>query len=213
MVAAMTVPAVSGRCGPRCVVALQVWAVGAWVLVFGDCIASLGTRALDPWRRRDITASQWVGYAAIALGLLVVEGFGAFQRSFSPMLVRRARELGPASPWYELLLAPLFVAGLFGARPARLFKSWLLMAVLIPGLALTVPRLPYPWREAVDAGVVLGLGWGTLVIIALFVRSLAYGHWPQVDPELPRQRAGLPEAKEGVPSEPSAPLAAASSAV
>ena len=33
--------------------------------------------------------------------------------------------------------------------------------------------LPQPWRGVLDAGVVVGLGWGILSIVALALRSIA----------------------------------------
>jgi len=183
-----------GRC---CILVAQLWGVGFWVGLFVQSIASLAPRSLDPFRRQDLSSEQWVAYAAIALGLWLCEGLGAFQRSFSPQLVRRAKELGPFSPIHELLLSPFFVAGMFAARARRLVKSWALIAVLVPGLALTVPWLPYPWREMVDGGVVLGLGWGTAVIVVLYARALLTNRWPVIDPDMPRSRSQWPEAKPG----------------
>lgn len=193
---------------PRCALAAQIWGIGAWVLLFVDCISTLAPRALDPFRKGGLSTGQWIAYAAIALSIWLCEGLGAFQRSFSPLLVRRARELVPSSSCLELVLSPGFVAGLFAARPVRLVKSWLLIAVLVPGLALTVPFMPYPWRESVDAGVVLGLGWGTAVILVHSARVILTGRWPEVSPDLPARRSAWPEAKEGTAaSEGGVPLA------
>ncbi|CAK9027405.1 unnamed protein product [Durusdinium trenchii] len=169
----------------------QLWGVGAWLYIFVDCILMELGRSLEPFRRQDLTTGQWLGFAAIGLGLLLVEGIRAFQMSFSPLLIRRAKELQGDSPVWELLLAPFFVAGLVSATPRRLCKSWLLVAVLIPGLALTVPMMPYPWRQATDFGVVLGLGWGTGSVLYFAGRGLA-GQWPEVSPDLPAARIKPP---------------------
>ena len=96
------------------------------------------------------------------------------------------------SPCWELLLAPFFVAGMVTATRKRLCKSWLLIAVLIPGLAISVPRLPYPWRQAVDFGVVLGLGWGTGSVLYFWLRAVAYGRWPDISADLPEHRCKPP---------------------
>eukprot|EP00930_Biecheleria_cincta_P095980 TRINITY_DN87863_c0_g1_i1.p1 TRINITY_DN87863_c0_g1~~TRINITY_DN87863_c0_g1_i1.p1 ORF type:complete len:214 (-),score=20.73 TRINITY_DN87863_c0_g1_i1:36-620(-) len=171
-----------------CTAIVQVWAIFTWVIMFAKCIVDLTPGGFEPFQKQNLTSGQWAGYAAIALSIWLCEGIGAFQRSFSPMVVRRGYELNASSRCYEIVLAPFFSAGLFAATPTRLLKSWLLMAILIPGLALTVPHLPYPWRGAVDAGVVLGLGWGTAVIAILGLRGLVTGQWPDRSAELPSNR-------------------------
>mmetsp|Transcript_18947 Transcript_18947/g.34752 ORF Transcript_18947/g.34752 Transcript_18947/m.34752 type:complete len:212 (-) Transcript_18947:116-751(-) len=172
-----------------CTLIIQVWALGAWILLFFDCVVMQAHHAFEPARDGLVlTVGQWIGYVVIASSIFLVEGLGAFQRGFSPMLVRRTRELTAASRWYEIVLGPAFIAGLFAATPRRLFKSWLLMAILIPGLALTVPLLPQPWRAAVDAGVALGLGWGTAVILVLASSAAFRGQWPDVDADFPSSR-------------------------
>ena len=71
----------------------RVWGLGFWIYLFVDCVAVEWHRALQPFVRRDLSGWQWLGLWAIAVALLLVEGLRAFQRSFAPMLVRRAREL------------------------------------------------------------------------------------------------------------------------
>mmetsp|Transcript_91569 Transcript_91569/g.236383 ORF Transcript_91569/g.236383 Transcript_91569/m.236383 type:complete len:206 (-) Transcript_91569:3-620(-) len=171
-----------------CAALAQAWGLIFWVAIFVHSAADLAPRSLDPLRHRDLTVAQWVGYVLITVGLVVFEGIGAFQRSFSPLLVRRARELQFDTRCHELVLAPFFVAGLFAASPRRLIKSWLLIFLLVPGLALTVPHLPYPWREAIDAGVVLGLSWGTVAIVAFWGRAVVTGAWPEINPDFPTGR-------------------------
>jgi len=168
-----------------CAVSARVWGLGFWVIMFIKCIVDLGPPGWSPLRRQDLTSGQWVAYVLIVVGMWLCEGIGAFQRSFSPMLVRRARELDESSPTYELLLAPGYVAGLFAANRSRLIKSWALIIVLIPGLALSVPYLPYPWREMIDAGVTVGLGWGAICILVPSYVAAVYGRWPEKDPDLP----------------------------
>eukprot|EP00928_Gymnodinium_smaydae_P092469 TRINITY_DN76356_c0_g1_i2.p1 TRINITY_DN76356_c0_g1~~TRINITY_DN76356_c0_g1_i2.p1 ORF type:complete len:243 (+),score=39.26 TRINITY_DN76356_c0_g1_i2:76-729(+) len=185
------------RSGGRCVLIAQIWAVGMWVVLFGDCINNLFSNAIAPFQAgaKALSAAEWIGYFVIVLAIWLAEGVGAFQRSFSPMLIRRTCELGVASSCFEQVLGPFFVAGLFAATPKRLLKSWALMAVLVPGLALTVPYLSYPWRPAVDMGVVLGLGWGTASMVIFAIRAFAFGRWPQISPDMPASRAAWPEAK------------------
>jgi len=189
------------RCGTF---TIRVWAIFSWVAMFVKCVADLAPEAVEPMQKQDISVPQWIAYAAIALGIWLFEGVGAFQRSFSPMVVRRGQELSVDSPWYESLLGPFFSAGLFAATPKRLIKSWLLMFILIPVLAVTVPYMPYPWRSAVDMGVVLGLGWGTLVIAILGIRGLSTNKWPDRSPELPTLREAALLSKDSEANAPGA---------
>ena len=144
---------------------------------------------MEPFHDQNLTNWQWLGFAGIGIGLLLLEGIRAFQMSFAPLLIRRSCELQGTSPCWQLILAPFFVAGLISATPKRLCKSWLLVAILIPGLALSVPHLPYPWRQAVDFGVVLGLGWGTASVLFFWLRGLVWGRWPEVNPDMPSKPA------------------------
>ena len=41
--------------------------------------------------------------------------------------------------------------------------------------------LPQPWRGIVDVGVVIGLGWGALATLALFVAALRGHQEPETD--------------------------------
>jgi len=129
-------------------IAAQIWGVGTWIYIFVDCILMELGRSMEPFHDQNLTNWQWLGFAGIGIGLLLLEGIRAFQMSFAPLLIRRSCELQGTSPCWQLILAPFFVAGLISATPKRLCKSWLLVAILIPGLALSVPHLPYPWRQA-----------------------------------------------------------------
>lgn len=74
------------------------------------------------------------------------------------------------------------------ATKKRLIVSWSLTV----GLSLLVglvKRLPYPWRNIVDAGVVVGLTWGSLAILWNYLSSLITGQVPStVDAALPEQQ-------------------------
>lgn len=187
----------------RVAVSARVWGLGFWVVMFGKCVVDLGPPGFSPLINQDLTTGQWVAYVLTVIAMFFIEGYGAFQRSFSPMLVRRARELDESSPTYELLLAPGYVAGLFAANTKRLILSWALIIVLIPGLALSVPYLSYPWREMIDAGVSVGLSWGTLCILVPSYIAAVYGRWPERKPDLPdgavSKLADLPLHTQGTP--------------
>ena len=122
-------------------------------------------------------------YVLTCLWFAYVEGYKGFQRKFSPLVVSRSLTLHPRSPPHHLLLAPLYSMGLFHATKKRVIVSWsvtLGVAALVTG----VKRMPYPWRNVVDAGVVVGLSWGMLSILVCYVMACIKGESP-TDPSLP----------------------------
>jgi len=75
--------------------------------------------------------------------------------------------------------------GLFYATKKRKIVGW--CVTLGMGLiVMTVKRLPYPWRNIVDAGVVAGLSWGLLSMVVLFLKAWILGVPPDIDPALPK---------------------------
>ena len=48
-------------------------------------------------------------------------------------------------------------------------------------LVIIIRQLDQPWRGIVDAGVVIGLVWGALSIVVMFVRAVVWGIVPPND--------------------------------
>ena len=75
--------------------------------------------------------------------------------------------------------------GLIHATKKRQIVSWS-VTIGVAGIVAAVKRLPYPWRNIIDAGVVVGLTWGSISIILNYVKSWLTGNPPsQVSAELP----------------------------
>jgi hypothetical protein len=56
----------------------------------------------------------------------------------------------------------------------------------VAAIVAAVKRLPYPWRNIIDAGVVCGLSFGSISILFLYIQSWITGKPPsQVDAALP----------------------------
>ena len=139
---------------------------------------------------------QWAMYGGFAALMAYAEGFKGFQKKFSPLVVKRAltldggsadgnggrRRAGPL----RILLAGPYSMGLFHATKKRKTVSWGLTTGVLC-LVQLVKRLPYPWRSIVDAGVVVGLSYGTLSICAIWARALM-GRAPAIDPALPEEK-------------------------
>lgn len=129
-------------------------------------------------------------YGGFAALMAYAEGFKGFQKKFSPLVVKRAltldsRKGGGAGP-LQLILAGPYSMGLFHATKKRRTVSWALTAGVLC-LVQMVKRLPYPWRSIVDAGVVVGLSYGTLSICVIWARALM-GTAPAIDPALPEPK-------------------------
>ena len=96
---------------------------------------------------------MWAAYAAFVVFMTYVEGYKAFHRKFSPMVVARALTLRDA-PLHHVVFAPFYAMGLFHASKKRLATSWGFV-VGIAALVKLVKTLDYPWRAVVDGGGLL----------------------------------------------------------
>jgi len=161
------------------------WGVCGFLGILASAIGRLAPIAMQPFALGDLTLVQWGLYGGCMAGFAYVEGYGAFQKKFSPLVVRRAMTLNDAAhrSLLHVVLAPFYSMGLLHATRKRRIVSWS-VSLTVGVLVGVVKRLPYPWRSIVDAGVCTGLCWGGASILAFYVRALA-GTPPGVDPELP----------------------------
>lgn len=119
----------------------------------------------------------WVVFSAYA------EGYRAFQKRFCPRVVARALYLARNLTPLRVVLAPMFCIGLFGARRRTTIVVWSVTLGIVC-LVVLVRMLPQPWRGIVDAGVVVGLGWGIVTLAVEFV-TVATGKRSAASAELP----------------------------
>jgi hypothetical protein len=147
------------------------WGLGGVALLLGSAIYRLALWALDAFSYR-LSAVQWVLLVAFALFMLVGEGYRGFQKNFSPRVAVRARHLAGHPTLLRVALAPLFVMGFFGATRRRKITSWCLTTGIVL-LVLGVRLLDQPWRGIIDLGVVLGLAWGLVSLVAFAFRAFS----------------------------------------
>ena len=148
------------------------WAVLGVVLMLLQAIIKLGIVAAAPFvSGSGLTPLESAVCAAWVLVNVYAEGYRGFQKAFVPRTVARAFHLATEPRPLFVLLAPLYAMALFQARPKRLAISWALVAFIVLAVVF-IRRLPVPWRSIVDAGVVAGLAWGTVSLLATFVRAL-----------------------------------------
>ena len=132
------------------------------------------------------SAFSWYHWLALAFSLIFMgysEGYKGFQLKFSPRVAARALYLKRHPSLARVVFAPLFCMGFFHATRKRLIVSYSLTCAIIV-LIVLVRQLAQPWRGIVDAGVVLGLGWG-LISVWLFTLLAFFGKGFDVSPETP----------------------------
>ena len=153
---------------------LGVWGVVQVVLILANAIKRLYPIAVQPFVQKDMLPYQWALYALWSVYMGYAEGYKAFQLKFSPMVVQRAFLIHQNPNIFNCLLAGPYCMGLFGASRKRMIVGWCVTAGVF-SLTLFVKKLPYPYRAIVDAGVVVGLSYGTLSIIVLAVKAFFGG--------------------------------------
>ena len=125
-------------------------------------------------------------YVVTCLWFAYVEGYKGFQTKFAPLVVSRSFTIDyGSSKIHHFLLAPFYSMGLFHATKKRMIVSWG-VSLGVGGIVYAVKRLPYPWRNIVDAGVVVGLTWGSVSIVLHYIKALVTGAAP-ADPALPKR--------------------------
>ena len=162
-----------------------LWGAAGVLALLLSAIYRLGLRAVEAWHL-GLTGWQWVLTAAVCTGMAYSEGYLGFQRGFSPRTAARIRYLRDNPRPVHVLLAPLFAMGFFHAPlRTRIRVTGVLVAVVV--LVLLVHRLDQPWRGIVDAGVVVGLGWGVVSLAFSILQALTQPEFG-VSPEVPSPR-------------------------
>ncbi len=154
-----------------------------FTLILSVALLRLGSIAVESF------AQPWgtLHYAVFALNLVFMaytEGYKGFQNQYSPRFAARVLYLYRNASWVQALLAPLVAMSFFHATRRRLLTAWILTAGIVV-LVLIYRSLPQPWRGILDAGVVLGLGWGLLATLWSVFSAFRVG--TDVDPEFSEQ--------------------------
>lgn len=167
---------------------ISVWGMLGVVLLIGSALWRLTPLAVEPIAAGSLSVGHWalmVGWVAFNA---YAEGYRGFQKRFSPRTAARAIYLGQNPSTVRVLLAPLFCMGFFGATRRVTISAWVVLLVVM-GLVALVRVLDQPWRGIVDAGVVVGLGWGLLTLVGFFVKGMSDGTLP-ADPQVTPVRGG-----------------------
>lgn len=167
--------AVLGRFG-------ALWGILGLTLIFGR-----GLICLYPYVQElpDSTflGFHWFALAASMLFMGYAEGYKGFHRKFSPRAAARALYLRKNPTPVRVIFAPLFCMGFFHATRKRKIVAYSLTTMIVL-LIILVRELPQPWRGIIDAGVLLGLGWGLLSVWFFAFKALFRKDY-SVSPETP----------------------------
>lgn len=181
--------------------AIFAWAVLGVIAILLESVVRLLPRALEPILDGTLDRAGVLAYVAAIVLLGYAEGYRGFQLRFSPRVIVRGLAVAERGRWWLIALAPLMAMGLIHANRRRLISSWTLVLCIV-GLVLLVGLLEQPWRGAIDAGVVVGLSWGSVATLVLMVLALR-GKLPSVDPDLPDSLV-LPDSPD-MPAPPAPP--------
>ena len=142
----------------------SVWGVAGVVVLLSTAVVRLWPIALEALQA-PLTTIQKVFLVGWVIFMAYSEGYRGFQKAFSPRVVSRAAWLRHNPSAVRVLFAPAFCMGFFHATRKRLIVSWVITSMVILFI-IVARRLPTPWRGLVDLGVVVGLTWGIIAILA-----------------------------------------------
>lgn len=165
----------------------SMWGSGGVIYILAKAIMRVVPIAMEPFAEgaAPLSPVQFGIYVVTCLCFAYVEGYKGFQTKFSPLVVKRSLTLQPGkSGIHHLFLAPFYSMGLFHASKKRKIVSWS-VTIGVAAVVAAVKRLPYPWRNIVDAGVVAGLTWGSLSILVIYMKAWIMGMPPAIDPAMP----------------------------
>ena len=160
-----------------------LFGVAGVLVLLVAAVVRLTPMALTTFQCRDPEGASIVRSIPERAGYMLMVVLFGYAEGYKALCVQRALTLShPNCSPIHRLLAPFYVLGLVASRQ-RLF-AWTVV-VLMSVLVVLVRHVPYPQRSLIDAGVVISLGWGATVVLALYVRALAGFGAPGVDAQLP----------------------------
>ena len=159
-----------------------IWAVSGVCCLLLFAVYRLSQPMLEAMQM-PLSPLQWTLMLANVLFMAYSEGYKGFQKGFSPRFAARVYYMTQSGRPIEMFLAPFFCFGYFGTSKKRQIVA-IVLTIAIMVLALITRLLPQPWRGIVDAGVVVGLLWGTLSILVFVYYAFTDKHYAH-SPELP----------------------------
>ncbi len=161
------------------------WGLGGILVLLVYSVVRLAGFAIAMFAY-DLLWYHWLALVLVIVFMAYSEGYRGFQQAFAPRVAARAKYLSEHPNLLHIVLAPLFCMGFFYIHRRRQIAI-IALTVGIILLILLIRRLDQPWRGIVDAGVVVGLGWGTTSIGVFGLQALtsnAFRYSPEVPEEV-----------------------------
>ena len=161
-----------------------LWGLAGVLALLASATLRLWPKAVDAFYY-PFAWYHWTALVAIVIGMAYAEGYKGFQKAFSPRTAARARYLRQNPRIVHVVLAPFFCMGYFHATKRRKITS-ISLTIGIIALIVLVYLVPQPWRGIIDAGVIVGLAWGILSLVAFSFQAMGRGPYPY-SPEVPEE--------------------------
>ena len=156
-----------------------------WGIVGLSMIIGRGFFSVWPYTMELIgTSFTWARWTALGASLIFMgyaEGYKGFQLKFAPRVAARALYLKSNATPLRVVFAPFFCMGFFHATRKRKIVAYSVTTMVVL-LIVGVRQLPQPWRGIVDLGVVLGLAWGVISLLAFTWQAFtgdSFAHSPE----------------------------------
>ena len=132
-----------------------------------------------------LTPFQQAIYIINMLYFAYAEGYKGFQKKLGPLVVSRSLTLDyKTSPLHHVIFGSFYSMGYFHATKKRKILSISVSSIIVL-VIIGVKRLPSPWKNIIDGGVVVGLSWGVAAIVVGYLKAILSGVRPTADPCLP----------------------------
>lgn len=141
-----------------------LWGVAGIIALLCFAIFRLTPYGLEALRN-GLTPVQWLILVAWCGFMIISEGRDGFARHLAPRIAARAQQIKTDGDVASILLAPLYCFGYFRAPARQMITSYAAIVVIIIAVVI-VHQFSQPWRGIVDCGVVLGLSYGVVAIVA-----------------------------------------------
>lgn len=146
------------------------WGIAGFSLLIGEALYKVIPYVVELFQK-PLTPMLWAILIAWTAFMAYSEGYRGFQKHYSPRFAARARWLRDNASPKQALLAPLFCMCFIGTTRKRKIVAYCLTGG-IALLVLIIRVTPQPWRGIIDVGVVVGLGWGLISVLAYCWQAL-----------------------------------------